>query len=147
LLFDLGVKKITDFTAHFGRGKMALTPTLWAALFCLLTALGWAEVHKILSKRGFWGPEEVSRKALHVGTGLIFIASWDFFPAQTGSAALEEDAWLPWSGYLAALVPLLLTAKFALVGLRLIRDDALVASVSRGVRTTPTLLIFACLFR
>mmetsp|Transcript_7428 Transcript_7428/g.22908 ORF Transcript_7428/g.22908 Transcript_7428/m.22908 type:complete len:247 (-) Transcript_7428:165-905(-) len=58
-----------------------------------------------------------TRKLLHVVTGPVFVLTWPLFSD-------EGKRW-------AALVPLGMTAKFAAVGLGLLRDDADVAVMSR----------------
>ncbi len=61
----------------------------------------------------------LSRKFIHIGTGPIFVLCWLMYP----------DA--PVSRWLAALVPLLITAQFALVGTGIIKDEAAVKAMSR----------------
>ena len=66
-----------------------------------------------------WIDGKLSRKLIHIGTGPIFVLCWLMFPDQTISR------------YLAALVPLLITAQFALVGTGIIKDPAAVKALSR----------------
>ncbi len=61
----------------------------------------------------------LSRKLIHIGTGPIFVLCW----------LLYSDA--PISRWLAALVPLVITAQFVLVGTGIIRDEAAVKAMSR----------------
>jgi phytol kinase len=82
-------------------------------------ALIWLRLNDIAAHRG-WLSSPLSRKFIHMGTGPIFVASWLFF---------RESSTAP---YLAALVPLLITAQFALVGLGIISDDAAVKAMSRS---------------
>lgn len=62
----------------------------------------------------------MSRKIIHIGTGPIFVLCWLLFNSKA------ESRWL------AALVPLLITIQFALVGLGVLRDDAAVQAMSRS---------------
>ena len=62
---------------------------------------------------------KLSRKFIHIGTGPIFVLCWLMFP----------DA--PISRYLAALVPLLITLQFFLVGIGVIQDEAAVQAMTR----------------
>jgi phytol kinase len=61
----------------------------------------------------------LSRKLIHIGTGPIFVSCWLMYPD------LQISRWL------AALVPLLITAQFALVGTGIIKDEAAVKAMSR----------------
>jgi len=72
-----------------------------------------------IADRG-WISSRLSRKLIHIGTGPIFILCWALFP----------DAWS--SRWLAALVPLLITAQFAMVGSGLMKDEASVKALSRS---------------
>jgi phytol kinase len=69
--------------------------------------------------QGGWIESRLSRKFIHIGTGPIFVLCWLMYPD------------LPISRWLAALVPLLITAQFALVGTGVIKDDAAVKAMSR----------------
>src|SRR6187397_1378177 len=71
-----------------------------------------------IAHRG-WIDGKTSRKLIHVGTGPIFVLCWLMFPD------------LPISRWLAALVPLLITVQFALVGLGIMKDEAAVKAMSR----------------
>jgi phytol kinase len=66
-----------------------------------------------------WIESRLSRKIIHIGTGPIFVLCWLIFP----------DIW--YSRWLATLVPLLITAQFALVGLGVMKDEASVKAMSR----------------
>ncbi|HLO32244.1 MAG TPA: phosphatidate cytidylyltransferase [Anaerolineales bacterium] len=61
----------------------------------------------------------LSRKFIHIGTGPIFVLCWLMYPD------VEISRWL------AALVPLVITAQFLLVGTGLIKDEAAVKAMSR----------------
>mmetsp|Transcript_33960 Transcript_33960/g.86830 ORF Transcript_33960/g.86830 Transcript_33960/m.86830 type:complete len:244 (-) Transcript_33960:181-912(-) len=69
-----------------------------------------------------------SRKLMHIGTGMLYMMAWPVFPEH------------PLSPYVAAIVPAGMTLQFAAVGLGLMRDRSLVASVSREGRPAELLL-------
>jgi len=66
-----------------------------------------------------WIDSRTSRKLIHIGTGPIFVLCWLMYPG------------VPISRWLAALVPLLITVQFALVGLGILKDEAAVKAMSR----------------
>jgi phytol kinase len=61
----------------------------------------------------------LSRKIIHIGTGPVFVLCWLMF------ADVSISRWL------AALVPLVITLQFALVGLGILKDEAAVKAMSR----------------
>jgi len=67
-----------------------------------------------------WIESKLSRKFIHIGTGPLFVLCWLLFP--------ETDS----SRYLAALVPLLITIQFVLVGTGIMKDDAAVQAMTRS---------------
>lgn len=67
-----------------------------------------------------WIESHLSRKLIHILTGPLFVLCWLFFP----------DVW--YARWLAALVPLLFTIQFALIGLGVVKDDASVKAMSRS---------------
>jgi phytol kinase len=71
-----------------------------------------------IAERG-WIDSKTSRKLIHIGTGPIFVLCWLMFPD------LSISRWL------AALVPLLITVQFALVGTGILKDEAAVKAMSR----------------
>jgi phytol kinase len=71
-----------------------------------------------IAARG-WIDSKTSRKLIHIGTGPIFVLCWLMFPD------LSISRWL------AALVPLLITVQFALVGTGILKDEAAVKAMSR----------------
>lgn len=71
-----------------------------------------------IAERG-WIDSKTSRKLIHIGTGPIFVLCWLMFPDSSISR------------WLAALVPLLITVQFALVGTGLLKDEAAVKAMSR----------------
>jgi phytol kinase len=89
-----------------------------ATLFTFAIAVFFLRLMDFLAQRG-WIDSRTSRKLIHIGTGPIFVLCWLMFPEA------------PLSRWLAALVPLLITIQFALVGTGVIRDEAAVKAMSR----------------
>ncbi len=89
-----------------------------ALVITLAIALGWLRLIDFFAHRG-WIESRLSRKIIHIGTGPIFVLCWLLFP----------DVW--YSRWLAALVPFLITAQFAMIGLGVIKDEASVKAMSR----------------
>ncbi|MDZ4160208.1 MAG: hypothetical protein U1B80_10545, partial [Anaerolineaceae bacterium] len=95
-----------------------LTNQWLALIITIVVALLWLRLNDFFAHRA-WISASLSRKIIHMGTGPIFVCCWLLFPE------------LPMSRYLAAVVPLLITAQFALVGSGLINDQAVVDAMSR----------------
>lgn len=91
---------------------------LIATLITFAVAVLFLRLMDFIAQRG-WIESRLSRKFIHIGTGPIFVLCWLMFPD------------LPISHWLAALVPLLITAQFVLVGTGSIQDDAAVKAMSR----------------
>ncbi len=89
-----------------------------ATLFTFLIALAFLRLMDFLAYRGII-ESKLSRKIIHIGTGPIFVLCWLMYPD------VQISRWL------AALVPLVITAQFALVGTGLIKDEAAVKAMSR----------------
>jgi len=89
-----------------------------ALVLTFVIALAWLRLMDFAAHRG-WIESRLSRKIIHIGTGPIFVLCWLMFP----------EIW--YSRWLAALVPLLITAQFALVGLGVMKDEASVKAMSR----------------
>ncbi len=94
-----------------------MTPYL-AAILTFVVALAFLRFMDFLAHRGAI-ESRLSRKLIHVGTGPIFVLCWLMF----------IDIY--YSRWLAALVPLVITLQFALVGLGIINDEAAVKAMSR----------------
>jgi phytol kinase len=94
-----------------------MTPYL-ATLFTFIIALTFLRLMDFLAHRGII-ESKLSRKIIHIGTGPIFVLCWLMYPD------VQISRWL------AALVPLVITAQFALVGTGLIKDEAAVKAMSR----------------
>jgi len=89
-----------------------------ATLFTFIIALAFLRLMDYLAHRGVID-SKLSRKIIHIGTGPIFVLCWLMYPD------VQIGRWL------AALVPLLITAQFALVGTGLIKDEAAVKAMTR----------------
>ena len=89
-----------------------------ATLLTFAIAVFFLRLMDFFAHRG-WIESRLSRKLIHIGTGPIFVLCWLMFP----------DA--PISRWLAALVPLVITAQFALVGTGILKDEAAVKAMSR----------------
>jgi phytol kinase len=95
-----------------------LNNNIFALIITFIAALAWLRINDFFAHRG-WVPSHISRKIIHIGTGPVFVVCWLLF----------TDA--PSSRYLAALVPLAITAQFVLVGTGVIKDEAAVKALSR----------------
>jgi len=93
--------------------------SIFATFLTFAVALAFLRLMDFLAHRG-WIESRLSRKIIHIGTGPIFVLCWLLF----------EDSWD--ARWLAALVPLAITAQFALVGLGVIKDEAAVQAMSRS---------------
>jgi phytol kinase len=90
-----------------------------ATLFTFAIAIAFLRLMDFVAQRG-WVESKLSRKFIHIGTGPIFVLCWLLFPD------------VPISRYLAALVPLLITVQFLLVGVGVIKDEAAVQAMTRS---------------
>lgn len=89
-----------------------------ATLFTFLIAISFLRFMDFLAHRGVI-ESRLSRKLIHIGTGPIFVLCWLMYPD------VSISRWL------AALVPLLITVQFALVGTGILKDEAAVKAMSR----------------
>ena len=92
----------------------------WIALIItFIVALLWLRMVDFIAGRG-WIDSALSRKIIHIGTGPIFVLCWLLFNDHS------DARWL------AALVPLLITIQFLLVGTGVIKDEGSVKAMSRS---------------
>lgn len=96
-----------------------LANSLLAFIVTLLLSLIWLRLNDFSAQRG-WISSRTSRKIIHVGTGPLFVVCWLLFPGA------------PVDRFLAALIPLLITIQFFLVGVGVIQDEAAVQAMSRS---------------
>src|SRR5215211_765844 len=89
-----------------------------ASLLTFAIAIFFLRFMDFLAHRGII-ESRLSRKFIHIGTGPIFVLCWLMYPD------VQISRWL------AALVPLLITAQFALVGIGILKDEAAVKAMSR----------------
>jgi phytol kinase len=90
-----------------------------ALLITLIIALAWLRLVDFIAARG-WIDSALSRKIIHIGTGPIFVLCWLLFNDR------GDARWL------AALVPLLITIQFLLVGAGVLKDEGSVKAMSRS---------------
>ncbi len=92
----------------------------WIAFaLTFLISVVWLRLNDFAAHRN-WVSSYLSRKIIHIGTGPIFVLCWLFF----------QDT--PSAPYLAAIIPLIITVQFILVGFGVIRDEAAVKAMSRS---------------
>ena len=96
-----------------------LNNNFYATVITFIASLTWLRMNDYAAHKG-WVSSQLSRKIIHMGTGPIFVLCWLLF-----------DTAAPISCYLAALVPLVISVQFALVGLGVMKDDAAVQAMSR----------------
>ena len=89
-----------------------------AVLVTFIVAIAWLRLNNFAAQRG-WISSQLSRKIIHMGTGLFFVLCWPLFSRS------------PSSPYIAALVPFVITIQFILVGTGFIKDEAAIESMSR----------------
>jgi phytol kinase len=92
-----------------------------AFFITLVVALAEIRALDFAAHRG-WIESRLSRKLIHILTGPFFVLCWLLFPT--------PDQW--YYRWLAALVPLLFTVQFALIGLGVVKDEASVKAMSRN---------------
>jgi phytol kinase len=90
-----------------------------ATVITFAAALLWLRAMDALAQRGLV-EQKLSRKLIHIGTGPLFVLCWNLFSAR------------PSARWLAALVPLAITAQFVLVGLGVMKDEAAVKAMTRS---------------
>jgi phytol kinase len=95
-----------------------MLPNFIALIITFAAAVAWLRLVDFMAHRG-WIESRLSRKIIHIGTGPLFVLCWLLF------RPTPEARWL------AALVPLLITAQFIGVGTGLINDPAAVQAMSR----------------
>lgn len=93
---------------------------IWLATILTFTiALIWIRSIDFMASKNMIS-SNMSRKVIHIGTGPIFILCWLLFPESV------------FSRFLAALVPLMITGQFTLVGSGVIKDQASIDAMSRS---------------
>lgn len=96
-----------------------LNSNILALVITFVVALAWLRINDYLAHRGLV-ESHLSRKIIHIGTGPLFVLCWILFNNN------------PINKYLAALVPLLFTLQFLLIGTGVIKDEASVKAMSRS---------------
>ncbi len=95
-----------------------MLPLFWAEILTFIIALGWLRFMDWVAQKGYVD-NRLSRKIIHVGTGPFFVLCWLLYPDSH------------YSRYLAAIIPLLFTIQFALIGTGVIKDQATVDAICR----------------
>jgi len=95
-----------------------LDNNILALIVTFVVALLWLRINDYAAERG-WVDTHLSRKLIHIGTGPLFVLCWLLFN--------DEKI----NRYLAALVPLLFTLQFLMIGIGVIKDEASVKAMSR----------------
>lgn len=90
----------------------------FAVFLTFAIAVAFLRLMDFLAHRGVINGK-LSRKLIHIGTGPIFVLCWLMFPD------------VPLARWLAALVPLLITVQFVLVGTGIMKDEASVNAMTR----------------
>jgi phytol kinase len=90
-----------------------------ATILTFVLCLAWLRLMDFFAHRKMI-TQHLSRKLIHIGTGPLFLLCWLLYSSS------------PAARWLASLVPLAITAQFALVGLGIIRDPAAVQAMSRS---------------
>jgi phytol kinase len=90
-----------------------------AFIITFLAAIIWLRINDFAAHRG-WISSWLSRKFIHIGTGPLFVICWVLFDSSFSSRLL------------AAVIPLLITIQFVLVGVGVIKDEAAVKALSRS---------------
>ncbi len=96
-----------------------LTNNFVAFIITLILAIFWIRLNDFFAAKG-WITSKLSRKIVHIGTGPIYVACWLLFPHTSNSR------------YFAAIIPLVITMQFFLVGIGIIKDEATVKALSRS---------------
>lgn len=92
---------------------------LVATGFTLLVSLAWLQFVRLLQRNGHISTS-LSRKFLHIGTGPFFVLCWPLFSEQ------------PAARFMAAVVPLILTGQFFLIGIGVLKDEPTKETMARS---------------
>ena len=102
---------------------------VWSTLFLFAVSLFWIKIIEGLVKRDRVSVE-LSRKAIHVGIGVLFVMCWSVFDVHCYSCR-----------YLAALVPLSVVIKFLAICLGVLKDPITVKMLCRDGENHPQQLL------
>lgn len=95
-----------------------LNSNLTALILTLIAALIWLRLIEYAVQKG-WITSTISRKLIHIGTGPLFVLCWMLFPNTHSSR------------YYAAVIPLLISLYYFLVGIGLVKNQNVVQAMSR----------------
>ncbi|KAH7415761.1 hypothetical protein KP509_14G059400 [Ceratopteris richardii] len=82
-------------------------------------AYAWVRIFDILGEMGLL-EQNLSRKLIHVSTGLLYVLIWPFFSPT------------PWSRLFAISIPVANAIRLAVNGFGIFKDEGFVKSISRG---------------
>jgi len=94
-------------------------PIGFAFIITLSAAILWLRINDYLAEKKIIS-NQLSRKIIHIGTGPIFVLCWLLFPE------------IQFSRLVAAIIPLLISIQFVLIGLGIVKDKASVDAMSRS---------------
>jgi phytol kinase len=97
----------------------AVLRDILAMLASLATSLIWLRSVGYFAQRGVI-EQRLRRKIIHIGTGPLFVLCWLLYSNR------------PPARYRAALVPLMITVQFTLVGIGAIKDPAALQAMTRN---------------
>jgi phytol kinase len=106
---------------HGDGGAWTLPPVqhdVGVTLMVLAGGWAWVRLFDFLTEQKYLG-QKLSRKLVHITSGLLFAASWPLYSS------------FPGAQYLAALVPVSNGIRLLVYGLGFLKDEGLVKSVSR----------------
>ncbi|KAI5072298.1 hypothetical protein GOP47_0012404 [Adiantum capillus-veneris] len=81
-------------------------------------AYAWIRIFDLLGEKNVL-EQKLSRKLIHVSTGLLYVMLWPFFSAS------------PWSRFFALAIPMANATRLAVNGFGLLKDEGFVKSISR----------------
>ncbi|MEB3213578.1 MAG: phosphatidate cytidylyltransferase [Leptolyngbyaceae bacterium] len=110
---------MTSLLIQLSDGLPELLRDAIATVVAFCGALSWLALVNHSAAQGWLHPT-LSRKVIHIGTGPLFVASWLLYSSADHAR------------YLAALVPLILTARFLFTGLGWLENPDLVKSSTRN---------------
>lgn len=115
--FNLRRRPIAAFLAGVGAGGAVLQDAGATALV-IAGAYGLVSTFDNLTRRNII-KQNLSRKLVHILSGLLFLASWPIFSTSTGAR------------YFASLVPSINCLRLVIHGISLVPDEGLIKSVTR----------------
>lgn|SRR3990167_3777662 len=100
-------------------GTTSNTTLAWNTGVLFLVALSWMKLIEILVNKNKLQPE-LSRKAIHIGIGCLYLLCWPIYPKEYYNAR-----------HLASLVPLSVLLKLMAIGMGVLEDKSIVKMLCR----------------